>query len=224
MNTPPTEHTDSSRPAYEGDPQTNFQPMDLYEQIQTALMDQRVKLLGIFIPILAIALIGWAFAAYNYHDTDNKYRDLVLVTEKLKRDLANANSDTDKLRKSMESLQASSIPGLLPFQYNRNFDVNNKYVKRIAFDESSSKTGSSEAYQCRVGLFNQTETTVLPEMVIVFFDRNGFVVDYLHLGNAFESNMKSAALKPNEKRTDISRVIEIPDPTVKPAYFIVNVK
>lgn len=198
--------------------------MAFQEQIEAALQNQRTRFMVALASILVVALIGCSYLTYQYLDASRKYREELITTEKNKRELEAAKLDVEKLRKGTESLLHGTIPGLMPFQYNTSYEINKGYVRRIAFDESSSEIGGRDGYQCRVSLFNQSDTTVLPEMVVVFFDRNGFVVDYLHLGNAVESAMKSEALKPNEKRTDISRVIEIPDPTQRPAYFILKVK
>lgn len=212
------------RPSSAGKAEEPYPPIDVGAQIEAQLKTQRAWILAIATPIVLGSLIGLAVLWYDYYSAENRYRDQMLVSEKYKRELAASKTEIEKFRSSTETLLNNTIPGLLPFQYNKSLQIDKKYVKRIAFDESSSKAGSRAAFQCRINLVNDGDSTVLPEIVVVFFNQAGFVVDYLHLGNLADARMKSAALKPNEKRTDISPVIEIPDSTEKPAYFVVNVK
>ena len=224
MNQSEKEIHNPQRPNYAFDSDPTISLMDFREQTDALLLAQRAKFLIMIAVILVLLLPSLAWLIYENSVVNDKYRTLTISLEKHKRELETARSDIKNLRKSTSALLHEKIPGLFPFKYNSSYEINKKYVKRIAFDESSPKLGGFEAYQCRVSLHNQEDVTVLPEMVVVFFDRNGSVADYLHLGNVSDSTMKSGALKPNEKRTDISRAIEISDSAQKPMYFLVNVK
>lgn len=203
---------------------TNQEVIDFYEHLAMELKIQRSTYMIIISAIVAVFLFGLLFLGYRYYRVDSYYSGQVLAAQRFKRDLETAKAEIEKLRKGTETLLTGGIPGLLPFEFNQDFDVNNKYVRRITFDESTSETDRGEGYQCRISLFNKTESTVLPELTLLFFDKDGFVIDYVHLSNMSGAAMKGGALKPNEKRTDISPVISVPDPAKKPAYFLLRVR
>ncbi len=119
------------------------------------------------------------------------------------------------------TLMKQRIPGLAVLAFDRIFDVDNQYVKKLSF--STAGPGDGQALACYAVLKNTSAAPISPYATILLFDRKGLQTGAAHLIRETASPpVEHDMLEPGETRTYSARIEPIrPDP---PFYFLVEVR
>jgi hypothetical protein len=202
----------------------NQEVRDFREHLDLELRIQRTNYLIVFSLIITALVAGVAYLSIKNSKLEKAYQEQVIIADNFKKERDQTAKESVTLRNNSDVLMKGKIPGLRPFEYNKDAEVDEQYVSRVSFDKTPGKSDQGESYQVRITLFNKSESTVMPDFTLILFDTNGTVTDYMHVSTLGDSFIKSSSLRPNESRTDMSGIIRVADPSKRPAYFAVRVR
>ena len=174
------------------------------------------------VPFVLAPLVAMCIGVLAYSNLNRQYSQEFAASQEKQRKLDELTTENGKIREGVMEMLNDHLPGLMTFKFDQSVDMNNKYLKALAFYESDSAESVIGGYQVRATFFNQSATKVFPEVKISFFDRDGFVIGYYHISPTSGSNAALPPLQPNQKRSDLSAHVKLPG-GVMPAYFIVDV-
>jgi hypothetical protein len=227
MNTPssqPSELPPTPRNPLEDTPGNTTGWVDINEAIGLALEEQRTKFMAVAIPLVLLLTLAVVALLYKYYRLSDDLSDKLAHADQRQQELTALRTEANDLRQGVKTLLADKIPGVREFTFNQDIELNDRYLKGISFYESNSVSGKLDGYQVRTTLFNGETQVVLPDIRLVYFNKKGYLMGYLHIGAAGEAGFRLQSLKPGQRRTDISDIISVENPDSMPAYFLVEVR
>jgi hypothetical protein len=202
----------------------NYRDRQSSRHIASRSKTRKIRKLTALVALLLIALVttsmGWilAWAKLELLESENLTLDVKLrqTSDQLQSFKARALERETALQAMVEK----RIPGLLPLEYNKLFELNDKYVVSVTFTRSG--VAESKAVEYHALLRNNSTNMIAPHVKIFLFDELG-----VQSGSAVikkddaTGGVDIAELRPGETRSYNAKVQV--DREAKPKFFLVQV-
>lgn len=145
---------------------------------------------------------------------------LDVALQRTEGELTKSREDITEMNNDLRILLANRIPGISELAFDRQIELNDRYVKNITFVQSG--VGEEASIEFSAVLQNARSGPILPQVDVVLFDEAGLQTGIVQLDKAQTvSPVEVAELKPGESRTYSAQIPMNRDAPSK--YFVVDV-
>jgi hypothetical protein len=184
----------------------------------------KIRKLTALVALLLIALVttsmGWSLAWAKLELLESENLTLDVKLRQTSDQLQSFKARALERETALQAMVEKRIPGLLPLEYNKLFELNDEYVVSVTFTRSG--VAESKAVECHALLRNNGTNMIAPHVKIFLFDKLG-----VQSGSAVikkddaTGGVDIVELRPGETRSYNAKVQV--DREAKPKFFLVQV-
>ena len=107
--------------------------IDFGESIEIALKEQRGRFMVLAVPFVLAPLVAMCIGVLAYSNLNRQYSQELAASQEKQRKLDELTTENGKIREGVMEMLNDHLPGLMTFKFDQSVDMNNKYLKALAF-------------------------------------------------------------------------------------------